>query len=286
MQSMTAFSRVQLIRDSNELTWEIKTVNHRYLDVFFSLPEPLRYLEAELRNILAKSLSRGRVEVVLQVKSQCNKVVPKLNEALLDNILQLSNTIASKYQIQNDLTVSSCLTLPHIWELGKEKLANDLTEQCIESFNQALQEIVAARSKEGAVIKGLLIDKAEQIKQYVQLIRSDLQDAPNRMRDKLLAKAALIIPGLDNARLEQEIAAQLMRLDISEELDRLENHLHETVNALGQMGMGRRLNFLVQELHREVNTISAKNDLISVSNYSIEIKVLIEQMREQIQNVE
>ena len=286
MQSMTAFSRVQLIRDSNELTWEIKTVNHRYLDVFFSLPEPLRYLEAELRNILAKSLSRGRVEVVLQVKSQCNKVVPKLNEALLDNILQLSNTIASKYQIQNDVTVSSCLTLPHIWELGKEKLANDLTEQCIESFNQALQEIVAARSKEGAVIKGLLIDKAEQIKQYVQLIRSDLQDAPNRMRDKLLAKAALIIPGLDNARFEQEIAAQLMRLDISEELDRLENHLHETVNALGQMGMGRRLNFLVQELHREVNTISAKNDLISVSNYSIEIKVLIEQMREQIQNVE
>ena len=285
---MTAFSRTQLSYAQYEITWEIKTVNHRFLDIFFRLPESMRLLETSLRALIGQSLSRGRVEVSLQIKSYQTGQLPRLNRAMLEDLLQLSNDLSVEYQIPNDFGVRSCLSWPSIWENNDSSSQDILKEKCLESFKEALQELSTVRHQEGLAIATLLHERIELIKKHVKSIQDELLNTPHRLKEKLASKLELIMSNtVDPSRIEQELAMLLMRLDISEELDRLETHLVEIKKAIdGKGAIGRRLDFLVQELHRETNTMSSKTDSKSISYCSIEMKVLIEQMREQIQNVE
>lgn len=288
MHSMTAFSRIQSSFELYELTWEIKTVNHRFLDVFFRLPESMRFLEPHCRQLISQKLSRGRIEVSLQFKAFQAQSLPRLNQHLLNELINLSTDIADKYQIPNDFGVRSCLTWPNIWETNETGSQEVLKEKCLESFDAAINELLAVRNQEGKAIASLLKERVEGIQKHLIAIKSELINEPQRLRDKIKAKMELLVPGVvDEQRLEQEMALFLMRLDIAEEIDRLETHLLEMNKAIENKGaIGRRLDFLIQELHRETNTISSKTDSKSISYHSIEIKVLIEQMREQIQNVE
>lgn len=290
MQSMTAFSRVQGLEKSFEWTWEIKTVNHRFLDVVFRLPESFRCLEMPLRSQLSQSLSRGRVEVTLQFKSTTGNSIPRINQAFLTELLAIADDLSKTYQIPNDLSVQSCLNWPDLFESRANVDEDFCQKKCLEFFDEALLQLTQARQREGSVICLFLEDRIGLLATHLQAIQNELCDMPQRMKEKIQAKMALLLSEssmMDSGRLEQELAVFLMRLDISEEVDRLQSHLLEMKNTIENKGaMGRRLDFLVQELHRETNTIGSKTDSKSIRTHSIEMKVLIEQMREQIQNVE
>jgi uncharacterized protein (TIGR00255 family) len=288
MQSMTAFSRIQCSHEQYEITWEIKTVNHRFLDIFFRLPESMRFLETSLRTLIGQTLSRGRVEVSLQIKTYQAGQLPRLNHAVVEDLLQLAKQISNDYQIANDVSVRSLLSLPNIWETNETSSQESLKEKTLDSFKESMKQLSDVRYQEGCAIAQLLSERAALLQKHVQSIKDELQGQPQRLKEKVLSKLELITSNtVDPTRVEQEIAILLMRLDIAEELDRLETHLHEIKKTIDDKGaIGRRLDFLVQELHRETNTISSKTDSKSISYHSIEMKVLIEQMREQIQNVE
>jgi uncharacterized protein (TIGR00255 family) len=287
MNSMTGFSRVQVANDAFSLTWEMKSVNHRFLDQFYRLPESWRFIEPQLRQILNKTLNRGRVEVVFQYKLQ-NTTLPQVNMNLLSQLVGLSKDIANQYQIQDDLSTSHCLGLPLIWSNQDTALTEEQVEVALESFAEAVKQLCAHRKQEGRAITELLTYRVEKLKTYVTHIRELSSDSLVVLKEKLKQKISALYTGhFDEQRLEQELIFQVMRLDIAEELDRLVTHLTEIQRVLLEKGAnGRRLDFLVQECHRETNTIGSKTDSSQVSQIAIDMKVLIEQMREQIQNVE
>ena len=287
MNSMTAFARFQTTLESAELTWELKSVNHRFLDLFFRLPENLRFLEPKLRQILSKNLTRGRVEVSLHYKIHAQQSFENLNHELIDGLVSAASMLADKHQIPNDFGVKACLTWPSVWQqtdLALETVAS----QAILAFEEATAQLIKMREQEGRAILSLLEEKRLKILSYLQLISEHQSRYPILAKEKIKAKVALLTDiSFDRQRLEQELVLMLMRNDIAEEMDRLQTHLFELEKILYQKdALGRRLDFLIQELHRETNTIGSKTDESQISQHIIEMKVLIEQMREQIQNVE
>jgi uncharacterized protein (TIGR00255 family) len=287
MNSMTAFSRLQRLVGDYLLVWELKTVNHRFLDPFFRLPDALRAMEPQLRNIIGQYLSRGRIEISLQFKNQAQQL-PQLNEEVLAGFVNLSAQLSQRFQIANDLTVSQCLNLPNVWSNQQTTLSDEVVDEILETFKQALQQLVKNRSQEGQAIQQLLLNRVDSLVALVEQIKSLTTDNHLSFREKIQQKLQFLTSGsYDEGRLEQELAFQLMRLDISEEIDRLETHLSEIKRVIdAKDSHGRRLDFLIQELHRETNTIGSKTDSKQVSQLTIDMKVYIEQMREQIQNVE
>jgi|LauGreDrversion4_2_1035121.scaffolds.fasta_scaffold10891_2 uncharacterized protein (TIGR00255 family) len=288
MKSMTAFSRYQLNIEQMLITWEIKSVNHRFLDQFYRLPEQYRAIEPQLRQLISQYLNRGRLEINLQVKSTQSSALPSLNEEALKDLVRLSELIANRYQIANDLTVQSCLRIPNIWGGNDFSLSTEHQEIIVSSFKQALEILVSYRQQEGLAIQQLLLERINKLQSHVEQIRGLVQDALPQLKQRLHQKIDNLYDGkFDEQRLEQELVIQVMRIDIAEELDRLSTHLNELRRVvIDDACHGRRLDFLVQELHRETNTIGSKTDSIAISQLIIDMKVFIEQMREQIQNVE
>ena len=288
MKSMTAFSRFQLNIDQMVITWEIKSVNHRFLDQFYRLPEQFRSVEPKLRQLISQSVSRGRLEINLQFKNAQNSALPNLNEEALTDLVSLSQRISTQYQIANDLTVQSCLRMPSIWGSNEPSLSNEHIDAIVSSFQNALDVLVSCRQQEGLAIRQLLLERIHKLQSHVEQIRSLSEEALPQLKRRLHHKIDSLFEGkFDEQRLEQELVMQAIRLDIAEELDRLSTHLNELMRVvLDDACHGRRLDFLVQELHRETNTIGSKTDSTSISQLIIDMKVFIEQMREQIQNVE
>ena len=287
MNSMTAFARFQKTIEFAEISWELKSVNHRFLDIFFRLPENLRFLEPQLRQIISKKLTRGRVEVSLQIKFYAQESFANLNHQLIDNLVKTATMLADKYQIANDFGVKSCLTWPSVWKQTGVAV-EDLASHAILGFEEALGQLSDMRVQEGLAISAMIEERRQKMCAFTRLIAEQQSRYPLLAKEKIQAKLALLTDvSFDRQRLEQELACMLMRTDIAEEIDRLNTHLFELGKILNQKeAVGRRLDFLIQELHRETNTIGSKSDDSLVSQHIIEMKVLIEQMREQIQNVE
>jgi uncharacterized protein (TIGR00255 family) len=287
MNSMTAFARSQKTLSCAELSWELKSVNHRFLDVFFRLPENLRFLEPELRKVLGKKLTRGRVEVSLQVKFHAMQSFEQLNHQLIDSLVETASKLADKHQIPNDFGVKACLSWPSAWQQSENQVTL-VAEEALNAFENAVDALIQMRAQEGQAISGLIEERRQKLLNHLQEIIRIQALYPSQLRDKLQAKIALLTDiSFDRQRLEQELALILIRTDIAEEIDRLQTHLYELGKVLSQKeALGRRLDFLIQEFHRETNTIGSKTDDSQVSQHIIEMKVLIEQMREQIQNVE
>ncbi len=288
MKSMTAFSRFQLNIEQMLITWEIKSVNHRFLDQFYRLPEQFRAIEPQLRQLMSQFVNRGRLEINLQIKSTQSAVLPSLNEEALKDLVRLSHHISNQYQIANDLTVQSCLRMPNIWGANDFSLSTEHIDAIVLSFKQALEILVSYRQQEGLAIQQLLMDRINKLQSHVEQIQGLTKQTLPQLKQRLHQKIESLFDGqFDEQRLEQELVMQAMRLDIAEELDRLSTHLNELRRVVADDAChGRRLDFLVQELHRETNTIGSKTDSITISQLIIDMKVFIEQMREQIQNVE
>lgn len=285
--SMTAFARVERQLDDGIFCWEIKSVNHRYLDVSFRLPEAFRFLEPSLRSLMRDKVSRGKLECQLKFQDlSANRQSMLINEKLVSVLLETSDKLSSDFTIANDLSLTNILNWPGVVEV--EKPDTDILGSQIETvFVQALSQLIAVRQVEGEALKVQVRNRLIKLGEEIEKSSKQISLLNAQRRDKLLTRLHSLNLEVDNTRVEQELALLIARADVSEELDRLKIHVQEVANALkGVEVAGRRLDFLMQELNREANTLSSKSDDIALTQSAIEMKVLIEQMREQIQNIE
>jgi uncharacterized protein (TIGR00255 family) len=284
--SMTAFARKQADFPWGTLVWEIRSVNHRYLEPAFRLPEQFRSVETALRDVLRSSLSRGKIEAQLKFLpdlSEAGKI--QVNEALLE---QLNHTIqkvanASSASMPSSLDI---LKWPGIIQ-EQEQESKVIEEASLSLFRNTVQLLKEHRDREGAELEKTIEGRLAAITNIVNDIREALPDILERQKQRLQEQVAELTSDLDPERLEQELVLIMQKADIFEEIDRLDAHVKEIRHVLSHNEpIGRRLDFLMQELNREANTICSKSVVTETTLNAVELKVLIEQMREQIQNIE
>ncbi len=282
--SMTAFARLEESGEWGHATWEIRTVNHRYLDISIRLPEELRALETSVRERVSRKLNRGKVECNLRYDADSTLDKIAVNARLSEKIIQASRSLP----VDNPAPLNPVDILR--WPGVIEKNTPDLeqTGAClIILLDKALQDIVENRRREGQKTGRMIEDRCDLALQQVMQMRAKVPEIIAALSERHLERIRELDIEVDNGRLEQEIALLSQKLDVDEELDRLETHINEVRRVLAETEpMGRRLDFLMQEMNREANTLGSKSSHIDTSNASIELKVLIEQMREQVQNIE
>ncbi|CAM2970748.1 YicC/YloC family endoribonuclease [Legionella worsleiensis] len=287
IHSMTAFARTQKQTDSGTLCWEIRSVNHRYLDVSFRLPEAFRFLETSLRGALKDKIHRGKLECQLKYQDTSSDNQSMLiNKGVVNALLGLSDALSANYQLANDMTVSQVLAWPGAVQTGQ--LDIELLEKlAVGAFHEAVEQLFHVRSTEGSALKKHVEERLDALDQEILKARAVVGNMASQTKDKLLTRLNALQLEVAEQRIEQEIAMLLTKMDVSEELDRLQTHTTEVRRALNiDKVAGRRLDFLMQELNREANTLSSKSDSVDLTQSAVEMKVLIEQMREQIQNIE
>ncbi|MBT8145632.1 MAG: YicC family protein [Gammaproteobacteria bacterium] len=285
--SMTAFARRQQEEEWGSLTWEVRSVNHRYLESSIRLPDSLRGLESAIRESIRKKLKRGKIECQLRYQpGQQQEEQLNLN---LELIAQLSECNETVQQIAGDATamsVAEILRWPGVI-LEQDTDVSQLEEQALQLFNEAISDLLAAREREGQELGRLIDQRLQGITSIVKEVRGLIPEILQRQRDGIVARLEELKLELDATRLEQELVLIAQKSDVDEELDRLDSHVREVSRLLNASGQkGRRLDFLMQELNREANTLSSKSIVTETTRSAVELKVLIEQMREQIQNIE
>ena len=285
--SMTAFARCQTSTPWGQLTWEMKSVNHRYLDISTRLPDQLRTLEGTLRESVSKVLARGKLDASLRFQiDRNNPASMTINNELLGRLTNLARDIEISMHESTGLSVSDVLSWPGI--ITEEGIDyDDLAASAHDLLKQTLDEMVTSRNSEGARLKKIILDKLSAIGAQVEAVRAIVPSIVPDYRQRLSDRLADLQGDLDPGRLEQELVIFANKADITEELDRLESHISEVSQSLeSDKPVGRRLDFLMQELNREANTMGSKAVDIRITNAAVELKVLIEQIREQVQNIE
>jgi uncharacterized protein (TIGR00255 family) len=285
---MTGFARREAKLPWGTLVWEIRSVNHRYLEPSFRLPEDFREIEPLLRDAMRKALQRGKVEASLNVHwEQEGENELGLN---LTKVAQLTKAAQQINGLLGDVAapVNALEILRWQGVIQKQELDRDSMHQAaLELFDSALEGLIEHRSREGAELEQLILSRLDSVSTQVVKVRARMPEILAAQREKLQAKLAALQVELDPERLEQEIVLLAQKADVDEELDRLDTHVIEVKRSLKQTdSLGRRLDFLMQELNREANTLSSKSIVSDTTQAAVELKVLIEQMREQIQNIE
>lgn len=285
--SMTGFSALTLELDSGSLTLEIRSVNHRYLDLQLRVPDELRTLEPSLREAITAQITRGKVECRAGFTVRASADTPaRLNLPLLRQLAQWNGEVREILPAARDLGVSDILRWNGILESSAIP-ADKLQDSVLKLLQQALSEFTAARAREGEKLKAFLLQRLVQINALRTDIAPRIPAAIKAYETKLGARLLEALGNHDDERVRQEIALFASKIDVDEELSRLHTHLLEMERVLEKGGsVGKRLDFLMQELHREANTLGSKSVDAEVSRASMEMKILIEQMREQIQNLE
>ena len=285
--SMTAFARQQGHGEYGELTWEVRSVNHRYLEATVRLPEELRAIEPAVRERVTQRLGRGKVECNLRFKATAaGNVELQVNERLVDQVLKAADAMAHRLHSSHHPSIMDILRWPGVLESGSQDFA-PVQQAALEQFDAALDVLVETREREGARLAELIQQRVVSMRGQVENARQRMPQVIEGIRERLRHRLAEVVENLDPDRLEQEMAILAQRLDIDEEMDRLNTHLDEVERVLSQdEPVGRRLDFLMQELNREANTLGSKSADSETTAVSVEMKVLIEQMREQVQNIE
>ena len=287
MLSMTAFARQQLEQDWGSLTWEIRSVNHRYLETSVRVPETFRRLEIVIRETVRKRLSRGKVECQLRYQSVENSTTEiNLNQNLVFKLLNANKEIEEMTGSSGSLSNMEILRWPGVVSDQQMDTAS-IDKQAIRLFSLALDDLISSREREGEELKGFVQKRLDAIREIVISVRAKMPEILTVQKQNLLDKIEDLKAELDSARVEQEIVLLTQKADVDEELDRLDSHLNEVQRVIETKDQkGRRLDFLMQELNREANTLSSKSIVVDTTRSAVELKVLIEQMREQIQNIE
>jgi uncharacterized protein (TIGR00255 family) len=284
--SMTGFARRELAGSWGTLTCELRSVNHRYLEPGFRLPEELRPLESDLRQLLSKHLKRGKVDCTVHLRgAQLGERELRLDNAALSRVASALNQVAG---VVPGAVIDAVEVLR--WP-GVIETVNPDTEALLGAgrtvFQQTLDELGAMRLREGKRLGELIEQRCAGLAALVEQVRVRLPEIQARVRNRLHERVAELAAAVDRDRIEQEIVLQLQRVDVAEELDRLTGHIEETRRVMGGgEAAGRRLDFLMQELNREANTLASKSQDLDTTRITVDMKVLIEQMREQVQNVE
>lgn len=286
MRSMTAFARQEGQTEGGGFYWELRSVNHRYLELNVRLPEDLRALEPLAREVVGKRVKRGKVEVTLRWFADGGQAIGEVQAEAVKNLLAAANRVNEISGRQEVPPVLEILRWPGVMltpELDREALQSEL----LDALAQTLDQMMAHREREGAQLAELITQRLTQVEVEITAIRGQLNDILIAWRERLLARLSEIQESLNHERLEQEMALMAQRIDVHEELDRLQTHVTEVRKALASREpVGRRLDFLMQELNREANTLGSKSIHTTTSLASVNLKVLIEQMREQVQNLE
>jgi uncharacterized protein (TIGR00255 family) len=286
IHSMTAFARQDGDTPWGGLAWELKSVNHRYLEPALRLPEELRAIEPAVREALAARLSRGKVEATLRFQPLPAAAGLALDEPLARRVLEAAQRLQTIASHLAPLATAELLRWPGVIRSAAPD-AEALAEAALALLARALDALAAMRAREGGRLKELIGQRLEAAAGVARDMRAVLPALQEAYRARLTERLQELKETLDPARLEQELVLQATRTDVAEELDRLEAHLGEVRRLLEKGGaIGRRLDFLMQELHREANTLGAKSADLRQTSASVELKVLIEQMREQVQNIE
>ncbi len=287
-RSMTGFARREAKLPWGTLVWEIRSVNHRYLEPSFRLPEDFREIEPHLRDAMRKALQRGKVEASLSVQWE-----QEGESELGINLAKVSQLTKSAQQINGLLgdaaaPVNALDILRWPGVIQKQELDREaMHKSALDLFESALSGLIEHRTREGAELEQLILTRLDNVSIQVANVRARMPEILAAQREKLQTKLAALQIELDPERLEQEVVLLAQKADVDEELDRLDTHVTEVKRSLKQTdSLGRRLDFLMQELNREANTLSSKSVVSETTQAAVELKVLIEQMREQVQNIE
>ncbi len=283
---MTGFSRAIVATDSVSVTIEMRSVNNRYLDVQIRCPEILRSQDAAWRQKIAKQISRGKVDVTVRTDLLEKGGSLQLDRGRLEELQTALTQVATQFPNAPAPDQLALLMAPGV-------IAGNTTEESVwiaagtDALNQALNELVDSRKEEGQKLEGLIRKRCEIFRQYLTNYRGALPQLQEIHRQRLLDRIQQLAAQPDAKRLEEELVYSAQKTDVDEELDRLDAHLAAIEVAIaGKLPCGRRLDFLMQELNREANTLASKSAALTTTQTAVEFKVIIEQMREQIQNIE
>jgi uncharacterized protein (TIGR00255 family) len=285
IRSMTAYASAETTGPAGTLSCELRTVNHRYLELSPRLPEDLRSFESQLRERIAAKLSRGKLDITVRRASDARSESLQINNALLSRMSELNLDIAALFpgmQVQ----FTELLRFPGVMQQA-EMDPEAQQAALFDVLDRALDALTATREREGEKLGEILRDKLDSIERVVTDVRGWMPEIRAALRARLEGRLADLKQPVEPGRLEQELVLQITRTDVDEELDRLATHIGETRRVLGlKEPVGRRLDFLMQEFNREANTLGSKSVDARSTNAAVELKVLIEQMREQVQNIE
>jgi len=287
LRSMTAFARIESRHEAGGIQWEIRSVNHRYLDVNLRLPEDFRRLDPKVRERIGAHLNRGKVDCTLRVlPGPAAAGGLAVDDELAARVAQAARAVADLLPEAAPVNPVDVLRWPGVVQAPAPD--PELMERLVlGEFDRALVDLVAMREREGARLETVIRSRLDDLETEISQVREVLPAIVRGFGERMRARLAEADATLDEGRLEQEIALIAQRMDVAEELDRLEAHVHEIRTALARSEpAGRRLDFLMQELNREANTLGSKSAAVTTSRATIDLKVLIEQMREQIQNIE
>jgi uncharacterized protein (TIGR00255 family) len=284
--SMTAFARASSQLPDRSLTWELRSVNHRFLEPHFRLPDSLRGLEAQLRDLVRSRLERGKLDATLTLAETADAPALSVDLERLDAYLAACGQIAARLGDSAPLSPLDLLRMPGVVRSAAPD-PEALAEAARALFATALTSLEETREREGETLAALVADRLDRLEAEIAGVRTALPELLALQRRKLRDRLEELTAQLDGDRLEQELAYLAQRADIDEELDRLATHCKEFRRVLAGPGpIGRRLDFLAQELNREANTLGSKSLGAAVAQAAVEMKVLIEQLREQVQNLE
>jgi len=287
IRSMTAFTRQTHEAEWGVLSWELRSVNHRYLEASLRMPEELRALEMVARERISKRLNRGKVDGFLRFQPvEAAAAGLQLNRELIASVLQANEAVEALMENPARTRPLEVLRWPGVLQAAETDLS-EVKKETLALLERALDEMTETREREGAGMKGIILQRCDAMAAEVVKVRAVMPDILTAQREKIVARVAELQVELEPERLAQEIAMIAQKSDVAEELDRIEVHLNEVRRVLGQSEpVGRRLDFLMQELNRESNTLGSKSISTESTSVAVEMKVLIEQMREQVQNIE
>lgn len=286
-RSMTAFARLETTGTWGRAMWEIRSVNHRYLEIGLRLPEDLRVLEGEVRARIAQKLNRGKVDTALRFEAAGGEAGQlRVNTELARQVINATKAVSHLMDQPAPVSPLEVLRWPRVLETPEVDF-DELSQAMLTQLDRTLDQLVDAREREGAKLAELVLDRCNVMRELTKTLRTRVPEIIHSIRTRHAARIEELAGTLDPARIEQECALLIQKLDVAEELDRLETHLVEVTRVMKQsQPIGRRLDFLMQELNREANTLGSKSAHVDTSGASVELKVLIEQIREQIQNIE
>ncbi|MEW8028623.1 MAG: YicC/YloC family endoribonuclease [Candidatus Thiodiazotropha sp.] len=284
---MTAFAREEYRGDLGILSWEIRSVNHRYLEMFLRLPEELRVLEPMVRERMNARLGRGKLDVSLKFKpGGIAEAGLSVNQRMVQQLVNAERQITDMTGLNESVRSADLLRWPGVLEENEQDIT-PVKQQAMALLETAIDSLIDNRLREGERLGEIIRQRCHSLKLQVEQVRELMPEVLEGFRNRISERLSEVLEEMDDARLEQEMVILAQRLDVDEEMDRLETHLEEVERVLSaDEPIGRRLDFLMQELNREANTLTSKSSNVDVTRAAVEMKVLIEQMREQIQNIE
>jgi len=291
IKSMTGFGRKAIDKDGMGFVIEIKSVNHRYLDLSIKMPKSLNPLENKIRKIVTSKISRGKIDLyITQNKALDQNEIASLNTSLADSYIKCLQDIKERYKLVDDISVSLISKFPEVIQLKQQETdINKALEVLISPLNDAIDELIAMRAVEGEQLKEDIVYRSELISGYVNSVSFKASTVVVNYTRKLNSRIKEVLKNIpvDENKVAMEIAIYADKASIDEEIVRLRSHLNQVKEALAlNEPVGRKLDFIVQEMNREANTIASKADDLDIVNFTLNIKSEIEKIREQIQNIE